>query len=539
MLLLLNLFDKRGVSSISIILIFLALLLIGASSYAVILFGDLLDQNVIYKGITVNDRDVSGLTKEELKQWLVESEKNVLEQKSITVSYNDKTREIRFTDVDIDVNIDEIVEAVWSIGRVGTKKERVFEILSVYLRPKKFYTNVTYDPLAVEKIITEIYDDIFVERIDNSYEITEGEILLKSGTDGKELKRVQLADQVYEALDRLESARFQAEVSVYPRKNVNAEEIFQKVYVQEEPATFKVEDNQVIIIPEKQGKTVDKKILEESVDQLGKKEKITIPLSIQTVIPDVRYDDVKEKIFRDVLDRRTTVYSEYDTNTKNRGHNIRLVAQYVNGKVLAPGEVFSFNDVVGERSPERGFKPANVYTSGRIETDYGGGICQISSLLYNSALYSGLEIVERLNHQFTVSYVDLGTDATVSWGSVDFKFRNNTNYPLKIECYLQDQAVEIVFRGTDEHPGRVVTVETKIEQVYPFSVIEEIVPTLQPGQTVIKQSGMTGYYVTAKRIFKEGDKVEVEQLRPSWYSKLDQIVQKGAERVSTESTEAA
>ena len=124
-------------------------------------------------------------------------------------------------------------------------------------------------------------------------------------------------------------------------------------------------------------------------------------------------------------------------------------------------------------------------------------------------------------------------------GSVDFKFRNNTNYPLKIECYLQDQAVEIVFRGTDEHPGRVVTVETKIEQVYPFSVIEEIVPTLQPGQTVIKQSGMTGYYVTAKRIFKEGDKVEVEQLRPSWYSKLDQIVQKGAERVSTESTEAA
>jgi hypothetical protein len=243
MLLLLNLFDKRGVSSISIILIFLALLLIGASSYAVILFGDLLDQNVIYKGITVNDRDVSGLTKEELKQWLVESEKNVLEQKSITVSYNDKTREIRFTDVDIDVNIDEIVEAVWSIGRVGTKKERVFEILSVYLRPKKFYTNVTYDPLAVEKIITEIYDDIFVERIDNSYEITEGEILLKSGTDGKELKRVQLADQVYEALDRLESARFQAEVSVYPRKNVNAEEIFQKVYVQEEPATFKVEDN--------------------------------------------------------------------------------------------------------------------------------------------------------------------------------------------------------------------------------------------------------------------------------------------------------
>lgn len=119
----LNLFDKRGVSSISIILIFLALLLIGASSYAVILFGDLLDQNVIYKGITVNDRDVSGLTKEELKQWLVESEKNVLEQKSITVSYNDKTREIRFTDVDIDVNIDEIVEAVWSIGRVGTKKQ--------------------------------------------------------------------------------------------------------------------------------------------------------------------------------------------------------------------------------------------------------------------------------------------------------------------------------------------------------------------------------------------------------------------------------
>ena len=522
-------FDKRGVSSINIILVFLAVLLIGASSYAVVLFGNLLELEVIYKGITVNEIDVSGMSKDELRQLLIKNEKEVLEQKTITVKYNDQIRVIKYTDVGISVNIDETVDQVWSIGRTGTKKDRVFEIISAYLNPKKFYTRATYDELAVEQIITQIYDDIFVERIDNSYDITDTEIILKAGTDGKELNRTKLADQIYDSLDKLESAEYKAEISVYPRKNIDAATIFSSVYVKEEPATFKVENNEVLIVPEKPGKTVDKAILEQSVKEMGMKENIIIPLSIQNVIPDVKSQDIQSKIYKDVLDRRLTVYSEYDQNTINRGHNIRLVAQNINGKVLAPGDVFSFNDVVGERSAARGFKAAHVYISGRIEDDYGGGICQVSSLLYNVALYAGMEIVERLNHQFTVSYVDLGTDATVAWGAVDFKFRNNTTYPIKVEAIIKDKAVEIVFRGTNEHPGRTITVETKVEKEYPFNVVEEKVNTLQPGQVVVKQNGMTGYYVTAKRIFKQGDNVQVETLSPSWYSKLDKIIQKGIE----------
>lgn len=520
-------FDKRGVSSLNVIIIFLAVLLLGVSSYAFVLFGNLLDSDSIYKGIYVNDIDVSGMSKNELRQLLIEKEKNVLEQKTITVNYNDQTRLIKYTDVGIKVNIDETVDRVWNIGRTGTKKDRIFEIISVYLNPGKYYTEVTYDELAVEQIITQIYDDIYVERVDNSYEIKDNQILLKSGTDGRELNRSGLADQIYGSLDRLENAEYNAVISVYPRKNVDAEQIFQEIYIKEEPATFKVENNEVHIIPEKPGQTVDKSILGESVKELAQKESIVIPLSMQTVIPDVKSYDVQSKIFRDLLDRRKTVYNTYDQNTINRGHNIRLVAQTIHGKVLAPGEVFSFNEVVGERSAARGYKSAHVYISGRIEDDFGGGICQVSSLLYNVALYSGLEIVERMNHQFTVSYVGLGTDATVSWGSVDFKFRNNTNYPLKIECDIQQNSVEIFFRGTNEHPGRTITIETKVEKEYPFSVIEEKVSTLQPGQTVVKQAGMTGYYVTAKRIFREGDKVEVETLNASWYNKLNKIIQTG------------
>lgn len=523
--------NKRGISSINVILIFLAVALIGGSVYAVSLFGDLLKQDVIYKGITVNDIDVSGMTKDQLRQLLIKNEKEVLEQKSISVKYNDQVRVIKYPEVGIKVNIDETVDQVWNIGRTGSKSERVFEIISVYMNPKEFYTQVTYDELAVEQIITQIYNDIYVPRVDNSYEITDQEILLKSGTDGRELNRTKLAEQIYSSLDKLESAQYEATISVYPRKNVDADLIFSSVYVKEEPASFKVENNEVIIIPEKPGKTVDRTVLNDSVKEIGVKEKIIIPLSIQDVIPDKKAQDIQSKLFRDVLDRRVTVYSEYDQNTINRGHNIRLVAQHVNGKVLAPGEVFSFNEVVGERSPARGFKSANVYVSGRIEEDYGGGICQISSLLYNSALYSGMEIVERLNHQFTVSYAELGMDATVAWGSVDFRFRNNTDYPIRVDCIMKDKAVEIVFIGTNQHPGRTITVETKVEQQYPFNVVEETVSSLAPGQVVVKQNGMTGYYVTAKRIMKEGDNVQVETLNPSWYSKLDKIIQKGPEPV--------
>ena len=530
LLILYNLFfNKRGVSSLNVIIIILIFALLGLSSYTVVLFSDLLDIDTIYKGIYVNNINVGGMTKEELRQILIDNEKKVLEEKFILVRYNEKQKEIKYTDIGINVNIDETVDKVWNTGRTGDTKDRVFEIISTYLHPRKYYTEVTYDDILVERLITQIYDDIYVERVDNSYEINNDKLILKSGTDGKELNRTVLANQIYGSLEKLESAEYNAEISVYPRRNIDINEIIETIYLKEEPASFRVENNQVEIIPEKNGRTIDKTVLEKSAADMMIKENLIIPLTIQTVIPDFKVRDIEENLFKDSLAVRTTTFSTYDKNTINRGINIKLASQAVNGKVLAPGEIFSFNQVVGERSAARGYQTANIYTSGQIVEGIGGGICQISSLLYNIALYSGLEIVERVNHQFTVSYVELGTDATVSFGSIDFRFKNNTDWPIKIVCDIKDNSVEINFIGTDEHPGRNIAVETKVIQEYPFNTIEQMVTTLAPGQKSVKQEGMTGYYVTAYRVFKTGDDVVREELGKSWYSKRDKIVLVGTE----------
>ena len=99
-----------------------------------------------------------------------------------------------------------------------------------------------------------------------------------------------------------------------------------------------------------------------------------------------------------------------------------------------PGEVFSYNQVVGERSIAAGYKEAPIYVNGKVEDGLGGGICQITTTLYNAVVYANLDVIERTNHQFVPSYVGAGRDATVVYGAIDFKFKNNRNYPIKIVC---------------------------------------------------------------------------------------------------------
>ena len=135
--------------------------------------------------------------------------------------------------------------------------------------------------------------------------------------------------------------------------------------------------------------------------------------------------------FPDLLSEFSTNYSVRD---KDRTTNLQLAANKINGTVLMPGETFSYNKVVGERTIAAGYKEAPIYVSGEVVDGLGGGICQITSTLYNAVIYANLDIVERSNHQFVPSYVKASRDATVVYGAIDFKFKNNRNYPIKINC---------------------------------------------------------------------------------------------------------
>ena len=153
--------------------------------------------------------------------------------------------------------------------------------------------------------------------------------------------------------------------------------------------------------------------------------------------PAVTGQQLRDSLFHDLLGTCTT---NYWNSTDNRINNVKLASSKIDGTILYPGDVFSYNEVVGQRTQEAGFLPAPAYVDGDVKDEIGGGACQVSSTLYAATLFAFLETVERTNHYFPVHYMQLGTDATVTipdeGGNVmDVKFRNNRNYPIKIVAY--------------------------------------------------------------------------------------------------------
>ena len=171
-----------------------------------------------------------------------------------------------------------------------------------------------------------------------------------------------------------------------------------------------------------------------------------------------------------------------------------------------PGETFSYNKVVGARTIEAGYKEAGAYAGGKVVQDVGGGICQISSTIYNTALLANLEIVDRSNHQFLTSYVPVSRDATVSWGGLDFKFKNNRTYPIKIVATAKAGVITVSVLGVLEKQEYVVTFETEILETTDYKTTYEYSSSVPVGKEEIKQVGKNGYKCSTYKILSLGEK---------------------------------
>ena len=168
--------------------------------------------------------------------------------------------------------------------------------------------------------------------------------------------------------------------------------------------------------------------------QIEREKKDEYNVALKYTRADVTVNDLGQDAFPDELGSFVTKYS----NNANRTTNLRLASNKINGTVIMPGDTFSYNKIVGERTIAAGYKNASVFENGRIVDGLGGGICQVSTTLYNAVLYANLQIVERTNHMFLAGYADGGRDATVAYGSLDFRFKNNRTYPIKIESRVEN-----------------------------------------------------------------------------------------------------
>lgn len=258
------------------------------------------------------------------------------------------------------------------------------------------------------------------------------------------------------------------------------------------------------------GMDFDVHALKAAYDKAAEGETFTVPLTVTQ--PKDTKESFEKKLFADTLGTATSEVS----GTSNRKTNVKLSAAACDGVILLPGEIFSYNDTTGSRSADKGYLPAPTYSAGASVDDVGGGICQTSSTIYYAMLHTTLEVVERQNHSYATGYVPDGMDATVFYGALDFRFKNNTNYPLKVvtESYDKNGSryLKVSLMGTNEDGRYAKPTNEVYDEVQPTKsyVADNTVPQ---GTLVLdkQQNAYRGRKAQVTRTIYEADGTVVER----------------------------
>lgn len=288
--------------------------------------------------------------------------------------------------------------------------------------------------------------------------------------------------------------------------------------IRQEPQDAYYDAEAHTLVEDQTGLSID---VEEAAAELSRTEPgqwCSIPL--ETVTAEVTLEELNEKMFGDKLESRAGPYSEWQ---QNRTNNVVLACEAINGTIVNPGEIFSFNDVVGERTEERGYLPATIYVNAsETAPGIGGGICQVASVLYYTTLHLEVTQVERSCHALPVTYVPPGMDAAIYWdGKQDYKFKNDYQNPIKIEASTENKEVRITIWGVKESDNYVEMTYQVYNTTVPVDV-ETLDETKPAGYRELVQKGANGYSATAYRTLYAADGTVIETTKEySKYNKQD------------------
>ena len=486
-------------------------------------------------GISINGISVSGKDKDEVKEIL--SEKiEAKKTEDLVVKLDAKTEEgaeykgvISFEQLQLNYKLDEAIEKAYNIGRDSNIFVNNFNIVKTFFAKNNIEIPYEYNEEELNKQIDTINGQIPGAVIESSYDIDEDkkELVITKGKEGLEVDPELLKQEVENEIKNVESGKKEINLSTKNKEpnQINLDKIYSEIHT--EPQNAYYTQNPFTLYPHVDG--IDfaismeeaKKILEEN------KEEYIIPLKITH--PEITTDKIGSEGFPDLLAEFST---NYNPGAKDRTTNLRLASNKINNTVVLPGETFSYNKVVGKRTTEAGYKEAPSYAGGKVVNDIGGGICQITSTLYNAVVLANLDIVSRSNHQFVPSYVKAGRDATVVYGAIDFKFKNTRKYPIKIKSTVSGGVARVQIYGMKEETEYEVKIETKITGSIPMKTVYEDDPTLEKGKEKVEQKGHNGTYSEAyKVVYLNGKVVSRTLLSKDKYNQMSTIIKRGTKGV--------
>lgn len=463
--------------------IFAVLILLLSTIFALIN----INNTKIMRGVSIQGIDVSNLTVEEAKQK-VSSVVGKHMSENILVKHLDFEGIFLPEQLGVSLDIDSTVDEAYSLGRSGNIFENNYSILNLMLNTKDLAVNITYDEALLNSIIGEI-NSLLPDRIikPDFYINDSNELIITSGRDGSVVNTPSFRDSLELVLSDFDNDEPTIDIPVVnvQTDNINMDDIYASIY--KTPVDAYYTTNPYVVYPSSNG--LDFAIsLDEAKNLISNyQEEYTIPLKV--LYPNVTTNQIGNEAFPDQISKFSTSYT---SSGYARSTNIELAAQKLDGVVIMPGETFSYNQAVGQRTKAAGFKEATAYSNGQVVQEVGGGICQVSSTLYNAVLYANLEIVERTNHGFKPSYVKPGLDATVSWGGPDFKFKNNRNYPVRIKTDTSGKVLKIYIYGLKTNNDYTVVLDPQYVSTVYYKTIYQNDSSLGSGESKIIQSGSNG-----------------------------------------------
>ena len=452
----------------------------------------------ILHNIYINNISVSSLSQTDAKEKL-NSELNTKLSKTIKLTFEDYSIDFLPAEIDFSYDTSSTIEKAYSIVRTGNIFTNNLKILISLFKKTNLDVIYSYNEEKLNNIINNISVDIPNLVIEPSYYISDDTLVVTKGTDGNELDKNKTKELLLSAITQNDTT-LTLPINYTVSNSIDINKIHDEIF--SEPQNASVTKNPYKISAEKNG--VDFAIsIDEAKELASNVDASEIYIPLKYTKPEITISDLGEDIFGTKLGTATTIY---DSTNINRSTNIDIACEKINRTILEPGETFSFNKVVGERTAKSGFKEALIYTGGEVDYGLGGGICQISSTLYNAVLKANLDIVERKNHSMTVSYLPVGQDASVSYGSVDFKFTNSRSYPIKIVATANTGVITISVWGVLEEQEYVVTLETEILETTDYKTTYEYSSSIPVGKEELKQVGKNGYKCSTYKILSLGEK---------------------------------
>lgn len=415
-------------------------------------------ENRILPNTTIGAVDVGGMTRTEAKKALQTTAGSTICSLPMEITLPDGTITLLPEETKVSLNAGKAVSAAYRLGRKGTAEEKKAAVKASqadgiavdtlpFLKVDESIIRTRLEAYAAEHNVA--HTELRYQLSGTAPELGEAgydpnaptqTLELTLGTPLEELDVEAVLSDVLNAYSR---HTLSVVISSIPYQTTPQEPDLNKLYEEfyTAPVNTEVDMETFQLIPGSYGYALDMEAAQQLLKTAEYGQTVSIPMVC--IPPDILGE---KAFFRDELGYCETKH----TNNENRNTNLRLACAAMDGKVLQPGEEFSFNGTVGQRTKEGGYKAAAAYSGYNTVDTIGGGICQVSTTLYNAALLADMEIVFRVNHGFRSGYIGIGLDATVSWPNPDMKFRNTSNFPVMIKAEVSDGLVKIKLLGIDD-----------------------------------------------------------------------------------------